>query len=78
MRVGMIEKITLKTPSYTSLLRMTGEPVVVRVSGVYLLVDKSVQTPEEVSLRAPSVVMRCARLKGDRRSFHAESCDVLW
>lgn len=48
VRVGVIEKISLKTPSYTSLLRRTGEPVVVRICGVYLLVDKSVQTPEEV------------------------------
>lgn len=48
MRVGVIERITLTTPAYSSLLRMTGEPVVVKISGVYLLVDKSVQTPEEV------------------------------
>ncbi len=48
VRVGVIERITLTTPAYSSLLRMTGEPVVVKISGVYLLVDKSVQTPEEV------------------------------
>jgi hypothetical protein len=48
VRVGVIEKITLTTPAYSSLLRMTGEPVVIKISGVYLLVDKSVQTPEEV------------------------------
>ena len=50
VRVGIIEKISVKTPSYTSLLRMTGEPVIVSIKGVYLLVDKSVQTPEEVRL----------------------------
>lgn len=49
VKVGTIDKISLKTPSYTSLLRMTGEPVSVRISGVSLLVDKSVQTPEEAS-----------------------------
>jgi hypothetical protein len=52
VRLGVIERISITTPTYTSLLRMTGEPVVIRISGVYLLVDKSVQTPEEVpSLR---------------------------
>jgi hypothetical protein len=53
VRVGVIEKITLTTPAYSSLLRMTGEPVVVTISGVYLLVDKSIQTPEEVRLLHP-------------------------
>ena len=48
VRQGRIGRIAISTPSYTSLIRMTGDPVVIRVSDVYLLVDKSVQSPEEV------------------------------
>ena len=55
MRLGVIEKITLTTPAYSSLLRMTGEPVVVTISGVYLLVDKSVQTPDEIQRATENV-----------------------
>jgi hypothetical protein len=64
VKVGMIEKISLKTPSYSSLLRMTGEPVVVRITGVYLLVDKSVQTPEEVNDCWKPIVTSLSSLDG--------------
>ena len=79
VRVGVIEKITLTTPAYSSLLRMTGEPVVIAISGVYLLVDKSIQTPEEIARARDNVrrsELNLAALWRSRQIAEAKGADA--